>query len=94
MNPIPYPGRFPPAGFTAGHSAGHGGRPETYQELLERAHSTILSVARNRVHYCVLQGMTEDVRTLLVQKRYSCRWITPRHLPKGERLLLVTWEPR
>ena len=83
--------RFPPAGFTAGHSAGLGGRPETTLAQLERAHGTLLSVARSGVHHAVLQGIGEQAAGLIATKGYTCE---PFSLPGVPDLLFVTWEPR
>lgn len=82
---------FPPAGFTAGHSAGLGGKPETTLEQLERAHSTILAVAKSHVHYAVLQGIDEKAAGLIATRGYTCEWFS---LPGIPDLLLVTWKPR
>lgn len=89
--PIPYPDRFPPESFTAGHSSGLGGRPETPEQRLTRAHITLLGVARNAVHHAVLQGMTRQDAAMLQAKGYRTEWCD---LPGAPTLLLVTWAPR
>ncbi len=89
---IPARDAFPPAPFTAGHSANLGGRPDTPDEYLRRIHSLILAVARDGEHYLVIQDPRNGLASFLRQKGYRAEFVDVRVFPRP--LLKVTWEPR